>query len=484
MNYTKWLHQRETFKWLAYLMIFIYGLENQTTKYFLLYYFKDRFHIQTAQAVIYYSVTEALYSVAQIIGGAVIGRYTDRTRNLRRVVVGVMLLSFGGNFLYVLHGHLWLVILGRFLMGFTESLQTAVIGEVRRSYQNEQEKLKTVISWYEVFNQLGMNIGAGLPILFTGFRIRIGYLKLDKYNMVNLVIAVFSFVLAVVSYYKVTNLSKNLAIIDSKNQKIHSDSSGQKTTAEKLDQSLNIKEISSAHQNKHCQRKSPTNTKHLNNETKAAPGRPDPSSTSLMKYSDLLQFDIITLCLAYGMVRYSVGTFISNMTIIAPSEYHWSLSTLLIVVMTSNWFTLAATLLLVKHGFFIDNKRNFYLYVTSLAASSAMMTSFMLTNIGVLDILPKQILLFAILNITKNFIYFQGQLTNTFLILQTVNPQDSSFITGVRGAVGTTFKGFGYTLASFSSHYPQYHSPVVAMFTLIFAVLILWRRNLHLQRSF
>uniref|UniRef100_A0A7M5UN57 Major facilitator superfamily (MFS) profile domain-containing protein n=1 Tax=Clytia hemisphaerica TaxID=252671 RepID=A0A7M5UN57_9CNID len=192
MNYTKWLQQRETFKWLAYLMIFLYGLENQTTKYFLLYYFKDRFHIQTAQAVIYYSVTEAIYSVAQIIGGAVIGRYTDRTRNLRRVVVGVMLLSFGGNF-YVLHGQLWLVILGRFLMGFPESLQTAVIGEVRRSYQNEQEKLKRVISWFEVFNQLGINIGAGLPILFTGFRIRIGYLKLDKYNMVNLLIAVIFF---------------------------------------------------------------------------------------------------------------------------------------------------------------------------------------------------------------------------------------------------------------------------------------------------
>ena len=109
-------------------MIFVYGLEAQATKYFLLYYLKDRFDIEVSVAVVYYSVTEALYSVAQIIGVVVLGRYVDRTRNLRRVVVGVMLVSFVGNFLYVLHGEIWLVVMGRILMGFTEALQTAVIG--------------------------------------------------------------------------------------------------------------------------------------------------------------------------------------------------------------------------------------------------------------------------------------------------------------------------------------------------------------------
>ena len=129
MDYTKWLQQREIFKWLAYFMIFVYGLEVQATKYFLLYYLKDRFHIPTSVAVFYYSITEALYSVAQIIGAVVLGRYVDRTRNLRRVVVGLMLVSFVGNFIYVLQGEIWLVVMGRILMGFTEALQTAVIGE-------------------------------------------------------------------------------------------------------------------------------------------------------------------------------------------------------------------------------------------------------------------------------------------------------------------------------------------------------------------
>ena len=202
-----------------------------------------------------------------------------------------------------------------------------------------------------------------------------------------------------------------------------------------------------------------------------------------MTLSDLFQFNITTLCLAYGMVRYSIGTFISNITIIAPSIYGWSLNTLLIVVLSSNWFTLSLTTILIKCSFFINSSRNFYLYIISLIACSAMITSLMLTNIGILQTLLQQILLFATLNVTKNLLFFQGQLTNTFLLLQTVNPQDSSFITGVRTAVGITFKGASFTLAFLSSRYPQYHSPVVAIVTLFSAVLILWRRDTHLRKK-
>ena len=131
MEYTKWIQRREIFKWLSYVMIFLYGLEVQSTKYFLLYYLKDRFHIPTSMAVFCYSITEAFYSVAQIIGGAFLGRYMDRTRNLRRVVVVLMLVSFGGNVLYVSQGAIWLMVMGRFLMGFAEALQTAVIGKLK-----------------------------------------------------------------------------------------------------------------------------------------------------------------------------------------------------------------------------------------------------------------------------------------------------------------------------------------------------------------
>ena len=45
-----------------------------------------------------------------------------------------MLVSFAGNLLYVLHGAIWLVLFGRFLMGLTESLQTAVIGKTEFTF--------------------------------------------------------------------------------------------------------------------------------------------------------------------------------------------------------------------------------------------------------------------------------------------------------------------------------------------------------------
>ena len=70
--------------------------------------------------------------------------------------------------------------------------------------------MKSVISWYEVSYQMGLNISAGLPVLFTGYQVRIGFFKLDKLNIVNFIIAILSFILAIVSYFKVVDLSKNL----------------------------------------------------------------------------------------------------------------------------------------------------------------------------------------------------------------------------------------------------------------------------------
>ncbi|XP_066920148.1 uncharacterized protein [Clytia hemisphaerica] len=469
MEYKEWTHQRETFKWLSYVMIFLYGFEMQTTKYFLLYYLKDRFHIQTSIAIFYYSVTEALYSIAQIIGGAFLGRYMDRTRNLRRVVVGVMLASFAGNSLYVLHGQIWLVVIGRILMGFTECLQTAVIGEIRRTYAKEVDTMKQVIGWYEVSYQIGINIGAGIPILFTGILIRIGFVKLDKLNMGNLLITVGSLALAIVSYFKVTDLSKNLERIESKN----------------YTDALDLSTLNESRRTSHirCSKLeradlSTADTKCTNNDSESTP-----SQVTLMKFSDLFNFDIITLCLAYGMGRYGIATLISSMTIIPPSMYGWSLNTLLIVVIVTNCVTLILSTLLVKYAFFKDPVRNFYLYIISLITCAVMVTALMLTNIGILNTLPQQIIFFSILYLSKNPIFLQGQIVNTFLLLQTVNAQDSSFITGVRTVAGITFKGISFLLAFYSSHYPQYHSPVVAMVTLLMAVLVLWRRDIHLRKK-
>ena len=129
-EYLQWLKDRTIFKWLAFCMVALYAIELQCTKYFLLYYIKDRFNLTELDAVLYYSLTESLYAIAQIAGGVSLGRYSDRTRNTRKVVIGAMFISFVGNAIYVLQINIPLVIIGRIMMGFPECLQTAVVGKL------------------------------------------------------------------------------------------------------------------------------------------------------------------------------------------------------------------------------------------------------------------------------------------------------------------------------------------------------------------
>ena len=164
-------------------------------------------------------------------------------------------------------------------------------GEVRRSYKKEPETLKKVISWYEVFFQIGLNIGAGLPVVFTGLQFRIGFLKLDKLNMVNVLIALCSFVLVFVSYYNVTDLSKVLMDLEA---------TGKIPIAAGEDQ-FALK-ASEKHADNDFMTPKVTNSPSKSSQPDDQPTGMNPS-TNLMTFWHVFQFDIITLCLAYGIVR-------------------------------------------------------------------------------------------------------------------------------------------------------------------------------------
>ena len=204
---------------------------------------------------------------------------------------------------------------------------------------------------------------------------------------------------------------------------------------------------------------------------------------SLMKWTDLFQIDIITLCLAYSLIRYAVGTFTSSMTIMLPLNYHWSLNALLILLMCTNCFTSGTTIILVKLGLLKNPTRSFYLYILALVLTSFIITSLMLTELGLLTTVVYQAVFFVCLLAAKNFTFVKNQITNTILILHLVNPQDSSFIMGIRTAFGISFKGLAFASSPISSKYPEYHSPAFVLFLLPITAIILYRRNVHLEKT-
>ena len=285
--------------------------------------------------------------------------------------------------------------------------------------------------------QVGRNVGSGTPVLFTWVHVHFGFWKLDKLNIVNMILAVFCLVATILNFFRARDLSKDLE---------------------------RMKEKYAA----------PQEDKERKDET---------TSKSLMKWSELLQIDIITLCLAYSFVRYATGTFTSSMTIMLPMDYHWSLNGMLVLIMCTNCFTSVTTIILVKLGLLKNPTRSFYLYILSLGLASCMMISLMLTDVGVLTTVTNQAVFFVCLLAAKNFVFVKNQITNTMLMLHLVKPQDSSFIMGIRTAFGISFKGLAFAISPISSKYPEYHSPALVLLILPIAAIILYRRNIHLEKT-
>ena len=175
-------------------------------------------------------------------------------------------------------------------------------GELRKVYNDEPAKLRSTISWYEMAFQVGRNVGSGTPVLFTWVHVHFGFWKLDKLNIVNMILAVFCLVATILNFFRARDLSKDLE---------------------------RMKEKYAA----------PQEDKERKDEK---------TSKSLMKWSELLQIDILTLCLAYSLIRYATGTFTSSMTIMLPMDYHWSLNGMLVLIMCTNCFTSVTTIILVK----------------------------------------------------------------------------------------------------------------------------------------
>lgn len=128
-DYHAWLIRRRNTTWISYFLIFLYGIEAQSVMVTMIYYISDNFKMTTIESSFYFGIIEAIMSIGQVLGGLIIGRYTDRTRNLRLVILVNIILIMSGNLMYSLPFHLALLAAGRLLCGVNESLQTAFSGK-------------------------------------------------------------------------------------------------------------------------------------------------------------------------------------------------------------------------------------------------------------------------------------------------------------------------------------------------------------------
>ena len=314
-------------------------------------------------------------------------------------------------------------------------------GEFRRCYNDDE--MINVLGWYEILFAVGLNLGPGLPVLFSFVNIEIGWWKINENNIIQVITAFSVSLIFIIAWFQVIDLSKELDSIRSEFDEI----------------SL----FSSSDENEQVNKqKSP------NGERK------------LMEWKDLLEFDILLLALSYAFMRWAVTISVTDVTLVSTKTFHWKMNTLawLHVILGSSSYVLIT--LLVKFKVSKGRRTIFFPYVVANCIALVIFSILMLPKAIDFTNLPSQFLFGGSILFLKCFVYFQAQSSGKFLIFNTVSFDNANFVDGFRSFVGEFFRLFARGSLFYFFLYPEYFVPPIFSIGIIITLLLLFRRRIHL----
>ena len=91
-----------------------------------LYYYKETFKVSNPS--FFYGISMASLYSTTVLFVNLCGRFTDRTRDVRRVAFVTIAFSVAGNLIYTMTYSKWLPIIGRMLCGCGDGFRTAMAG--------------------------------------------------------------------------------------------------------------------------------------------------------------------------------------------------------------------------------------------------------------------------------------------------------------------------------------------------------------------
>ena len=199
-------------------------------------------------------------------------------------------------------------------------------GEFRRCYNDDE--MINVLGWYEILYAVGINLGPGLPVLFSFVNIEIGWWKINENNIIQVITAFSVSLIFIIAWFQVIDLSKELDSIRSEFE----------------ESSL----ISSSDENDQVsEHKSPNGERNL------------------MEWKDLLQFDILLLALSYAFMRCTVSISVTDVTLVSTKTFYWKMNTLAWLHVTLGSSSYVLITLLVKYKFFKGRRTIFFPYVVA-----------------------------------------------------------------------------------------------------------------------
>ena len=157
VDIAEWKVRRRRTTIILQLHSFLYGLEVVSIVTSLMYYLEA---MKVKNTVVFYSIVTSSMALAEAGSSVIIGRYMDKSRNLRRILLLNCLLSVIGNITYTMRFNVWFLVIGRFLCGFNNSMKPVVSG----TYISCPE-MKDFSNNYSIYTVCCFNINFLTPLL-------------------------------------------------------------------------------------------------------------------------------------------------------------------------------------------------------------------------------------------------------------------------------------------------------------------------------
>ena len=204
---------------------------------------------------------------------------------------------------------------------------------------------------------------------------------------------------------------------------------------------------------------------------------------NLMKWKELLQIDIITLCVSYSVIRYSCNASAALIAMNAATLLKWPVSWISWLTIAGSGSTFLLITLLIKCRVFKGLRRNYFFYLSAINITMFMLALLPLPKIVCIKTYALQMLYLAFQMLGKGWAYFNAQSTGKILLFNTVTPENSCLIDSIRSTVGSLARLFALSTSFLCFKYPAYFFLPTGTILFIGTCIIVFRYNVHMYKQ-
>jgi len=162
--------------------------------------------MKTDKKDFYYALINITQYLPPLLFASFVARYGDRTRNIKFSLIIINTLCLVGAVLYTIPNPLYFSVIGQFLSGFLYVQRPLMIGEIARSYPNNE--LKTKYSFFTGCFGVGCTLGPCVAFLFLNTDFYLFNLRITYGNIAGVIRTIQIFISIILVVVFVHDLSK------------------------------------------------------------------------------------------------------------------------------------------------------------------------------------------------------------------------------------------------------------------------------------